>query len=118
MAYTPARSTNAEEEAISSDPEILNRIAYFLSEHPGHAYCSDCLARRTHLDASVAWTAAVELGETADYEVDEGFCSYCLDEIEDVAHVQWVQPAEEASPDAPAKPRIRFTLRPPSEDEP
>lgn len=93
-------------------------MAAVLSEHPGHAFCKECLARRTGLDASVAWAAAVELGESSEYEVDEGICSHCLDEIEDVAHVEWVSHVDDHVGDRSPEPRpahrIRFTLGPPA----
>jgi hypothetical protein len=96
-----------------SDRETLNRLAVLLSDNPGYAFCNDCLAKRLELKLSVVWTAALELAESPDFEVDVGICSHCLDQIESVAHVRWIEKA--APPPGPtAKPRIRFA--PPGSD--
>jgi hypothetical protein len=73
------------------------------------------LARRLSLDPTTVWTAAVELGESEDFEVDIGVCSHCLDQIEKVAHVRWLQHQDQ--PDAPRRPRIRFTALTTDDDE-
>ena len=88
-------------------PEAVKKVARLLAQNPGYAFCDDCLAKRLALDRDLVWSAAVELGESEDFEVDVGICSHCLDQIEKVAHVRWRQ--TEDRPDAPKRPRIRFT---------
>lgn len=96
-------------KASEPDPEVLNRVAAFLSEFPGYAFCNDCLSSRLSLNPKVAWSAAVALGDSPEFEVDHGVCSHCLDQIEDVAHVRWELPSDETKPEPHRKPRIRFT---------
>ncbi|MBI2203554.1 MAG: hypothetical protein HYU41_06875 [Candidatus Rokubacteria bacterium] len=95
---------------IEPDTPIVQRVATFLSAHPGHAFCGDCLAQRLRMDRRVAWTAALRLGESREFDVDVGICSSCLDRLDDVAHVRWITPSQ---PEAPSKARIRVTYRPP-----
>lgn len=94
------------------DRHILKRVAEFLSRNPGHAFCDDCLAERVGLDRTIVWEAAEALSPSSEFEVDEGICSYCLKAIEDVAHVEWVKPDEDAKPhdthDSHGKHRIKF----------
>lgn len=104
-------------KASEPDPELLNRVAGFLSEYPGYAFCNDCLSSRLSLNPTVAWSAALTLGDSPEFEVDHGVCSHCLDQIEDVAHVRWELPSDEAKPNLPEKPRIRFTARSTSDDQ-
>lgn len=94
-----------------SQPEAVKRVATFLAEHPGHAFCRECLADRLTLDPTDAWNAASMLSSSPEFEVDVGFCSFCLDRPEDVAHVRWIQRTA-ADAERPAKPRIRFTSGP------
>ena len=88
-------------------PEAVKKVARLLAQNPGYAFCDDCLAQRLSMDRDLAWSAAIELGESEDFEVDVGVCSQCLDQIEKVAHVRWHHTEEK--PDAPKRPRIRFT---------
>ena len=100
----------------AQSPDTLEKVARLLAQHPGYAFCEECLAHRLSLDPSVVWSAAVELGESEDFEVDIGICSHCLDRIEKVAHVRWLH--GEDRPDAPKRPRIRFTALTTDDDEP
>ena len=92
-----------------SDPAIRKRVADFLSRNPGHAFCDDCLAERIGLEKAAVWAAASQLSPSPDYEVDAGICSACFTHVEDVAHVEWVQPGPAAEPE-PETPKhlIRF----------
>ena len=96
--------------ASAPDPALLNRLAALLDQFPGHAFCSDCLAKRLSLRPSVAWSAAIALGESPNFQLDVGFCSECLDRPKDIAHVRWMDPAEDVAPEAPTDTRIRFTI--------
>ena len=96
--------------APAPDSALLNRIAALLDEFPGHAFCSDCLAKRLSLRPSVVWSAALALGESATFQLDVGFCSECLDRPKDVAHVRWMDPTEDVAPEAPSDTRMRFTI--------
>lgn len=92
------------------DPDLLNRVATLLSEYPGHAFCTDCLTKRLALEPGVAWRAAVALGQAEKFDLDVGFCSDCLDNPKDVAHVRWVDARQETNV-APPPPAVRFTVR-------
>ena len=97
-------------------PEAVKKVAKLLAQNPGYAFCDECLAKRLSIDRDLVWSAAVELGESEDFEVDVGVCSHCLDQIENVAHVRWHHGDDQ--PDAPKRPRIRFTaLTTDDEDE-
>ena len=96
-------------------PEAIKKVARLLAQNPGYAFCDECLARRLSLDRDLVWSAAIELGQSEDFEVDIGVCSHCLDQIEKVAHVRWHH--TEDQPDAPKRPRIRFTALALDDDE-
>jgi hypothetical protein len=88
---------------------LLQKLATLLSDYPGHAFCDECLAQRLAVKTDLAWSAALELAESPDFQVDVGFCSQCLDRLEDVAHVRWTSSTPEPARGQAEKPRIRFT---------
>jgi hypothetical protein len=64
--------------------------ARFLREHPGHAFCDECLAQRLTVTLREVRYARIALAGSAEFDQEIWFCSACLAH-KHVIHVAWLR---------------------------
>jgi len=72
-----------------STARIVVEVARFLREHPGHAFCDDCLADRAQLAVRDVRHARIALAGVHEFDQETWLCSVCFASTF-VIHVAWL----------------------------
>lgn len=66
-----------------------DEVTQFLREHPGHAFCDECLAEKAQVGVRDVRRARIALAGLHEFDQERWLCSVCF-ALKLVIHVAWL----------------------------